>query len=366
MNIPVLERTVSQKLAVIDCDIHPVQRSNADLYPFLSKRWREHMDSFGGHVRQGLSSQLPYPRMMANGQRADAYPSNGGPPGCDLELMQGQHLDANGVEIGMLVSLSRGGMEERNLDYAAALSTAANDWQRDCWVKPEPRLRAGIVITAEDAAAAVAEIERRAGDASFVQVIVSPRAEEPLGRRRYWPIYEAAQAADLPIGLHPSGFSGGHPTTGAGYPTYYMQEHYAFETGMQSMLVSLVLEGVFDRFPRLKIAMIESGFAWVPAVCWRMDKHWQRMRAEVPHVKHPPSEYVREHFWFATQPIEEPENPQHLAEVIDWIGWDRLMFSSDYPHWDFDDPREVLSKIRLTQDRKAQVFGDNAKALYRL
>ena len=75
---------------------------------------------------------------------------------------------------------------------------------------------------------------------------------------------------------------------------------------------------MFERFPKLKVALIEGGFAWAPALCWRMDKHWERMRAEVPHLKRPPSEYVREHVWFTTQPIEEPDQPQHLAEVIDW------------------------------------------------
>jgi hypothetical protein len=87
-----------------------------------------------------------------------------------------------------------------------------------------------------------------------------------------------------------------------------------------------------------------------------MDKHWERLRVETPHVKRPPSEYVREHVWFTTQPIEEPDNPQHLAEVIDWLGWDRLMFSTDYPHWDFDDPQHTF-KFAMTEAQKAKVFG---------
>ena len=62
------------------------------------------------------------------------------------------------------------------------------------------------------------------------------------------------------------------------------------------------------------------------------------MRDEVPHVKMPPSEYIREHFWVTTQPMEEAEDPEHLIDVMNWIGLDRIMFSSDYPHWDFDDP----------------------------
>jgi predicted TIM-barrel fold metal-dependent hydrolase len=364
MNIPVRETRATQKLSFVDGDIHPAFRASSDLHPFLPARWRDHLLTFGEHLRQGLSGQLAYPRMMASGMRVDAFPEQG-PPGSDLELMRRQHLDANGVEYGMLVALSRGGMEERNLDFAAALSQAVNDWQIEAWVKPEPRLRAGIVVPQEDAVFAAGQIERRAPDRRFVQVIFSPRASDPVGHRRYWPIYEAAERHNLPIGLHSAGFSGGHASTGSGWPTYYMQEHYAFTTAMQNVVTSLIFEGVFERFPRLKVVLIEGGFSWAPALGWRMDKHWERLRAEVPHVKRPPSEYLRENFWFTTQPIEEPQNPEHLADIIDWVGWDRLIFSSDYPHWDFDHPRHAF-KFALTDEQKAMVFRDNAKAVYGL
>jgi uncharacterized protein len=364
MNVPLRHTPAASQLAIVDCDIHPAFRKSSDLYPFLPARWREHMMTFGEHLRQGLSGQLAWPRMTAAGMRVDAFPDEG-PPGSDLALMRRQHLDANGVEYGMLMQLSRGGMEERNLEFAAALSTAVNDWQLETWVKPEPRLRAGIVVPQEDAAFAAAEIERRASDRSFAQIIISPRASDPLGHRRYWPIYAAAERCNLPIALHVQGYSGGHASTGSGWPTYYLQEHYSTTGNMQTTMTSLVFEGVLERFPKLKVVLIEGGFAWAPALCWRMDKHWERMRKEVPDVKRPPSEYVREHFWFTTQPIEEPDDPQHLADVIGWLGWDRLMFSTDYPHWDFDHPQHVF-KFALTEAQKAKVYRDNAKALYGL
>jgi len=364
MNIPVRETKAAQRLAIVDCDIHPAPKSLKDVYQFLPERWREHMQTFGEHIRHGLTGQLPFPRMAASGMRLDSFPEDG-PPGSDLGLMRTQLLDPNGVEHGMLVALSKGGMEERNLDLAAALSIAVNDWQLEYWVKPEPRLRAAIVVPQEHPEAAVTEIERRAPDPSFVQVSFSPRTSDPLGHRRYWPIYAAAERVNKPIALHVAGFSGGHPSTGSGWPTYYMQEHYAMTTNMQNNVVSMVFEGIFERFPKLKIVMIEGGFAWVPAMSWRMDKTWERMRKEVPQVKRPPSEYVREHFWFTTQPIEEPQTPEHLRDVCQWIGWDRLMFSTDYPHWDFDNP-QLAFKFALTESQKAKVFRDNAKALYGL
>ena len=364
MNVQVREPKSAQKLMVVDCDIHPAQRTPNDLNPFLPARWREHMVTFGAHLRHGLTGQLPYPRMVAGGMRVDSFPEQG-PPGCDLDLMRTQHLDANGIECGLLISLSKGGLEERNLDFAAALATAINDWQIECWVKPEPRLRAGIIVPQEDSAFAVSEIERLAADKRFVQILISPRSADPLGHRRYWPIYAAAEASGLPIGLHVQGFSGGHASTSSGWPTYYMEEHYAMSTIMQGMVASLVFEGVFERFPKLKVVLIEGGFAWVPALCWRMDKHWQRMRRETPHVTRPPSEYVREHMWFTTQPIEEPDNPEHIADIMGWVGWDRLMFSTDYPHWDFDHPAQTF-KFKLSEAQKAMLFRDNAKTLYRL
>jgi predicted TIM-barrel fold metal-dependent hydrolase len=376
MNVPVREVAArgtpsrsrdgdaASRLAIVDCDIHPAFRTPTELFPFLPARWREHMVTFGEHVRHGLSGQLPYPRMMAAGMRVDSFPEQG-PPGSDLGLMQRQHLEPNGVECGILMPLSKAGMEERNLEFAAALASAVNEWQLEAWIRKEPRLRGGIVVPQEDAAFAVSEIERRAADPAFVQILLSPRTSDPLGHRRYWPIFAAAERAGRPIGLHVQGYSGGHPSTPAGWPTYYMQEHYAMTSGMQTTLMSLVFEGVFERFPELKVVLIEGGFAWAPAFCWRMDKHWERMRKETPHVKRPPSEYVRRNVWFTTQPIEEPETPRHLEDIIDWIGWDRLLFSTDYPHWDFDHPRYAF-KFKLDDDKRGMIFRDNAKALYGL
>src|ERR1700741_3573108 len=152
MNIPLREPTVSQKLALVDCDIHPVQRAKSDLAPFRAQRGREPMAPFGGHIRQGLwAGQNVYPRMLAGGRRKDAFPPNGGPPGSDLAYMQEQHLDANGVEVGMLICGNGSGFEERNLDYGAALSHAVNEWQLEYFIRKEPRLRAGLVVPHENA-----------------------------------------------------------------------------------------------------------------------------------------------------------------------------------------------------------------------
>jgi predicted TIM-barrel fold metal-dependent hydrolase len=366
MSATELDRPREQQgqLGIVDCDIHPAMRSLSELHPYLSERWRDHLASFGGRAAQPLQGVIPYPRMTAgNGSRVDAFPPGGGPPASDLGFMQQQHLDALGIEYGILQPLSAGA-HQLNLDLGAALCSAVNDWQLDNWVGRDKRLKASLCVQQEDAVAAVAEIERRAGDPAFVQVEIKPRTIEPIGRRRYWPILEAAVAHDLPIGLHSAAY-GPHANSGTGWLSYYIAEHYAFAHSLQTVVMSLVMEGVFERYPGLKVVCIEGGFAWIPSLAWRMDKHWVRMRAEVPQVKRPPSEYIREHFWFTTQPMEEPEEPGHLREIIEWIGWDRLMFSTDYPHWDFDDPRTAI-KISLSPEEHRMIMHDNAKALYNL
>ena len=87
--------------------------------------------------------------------------------------------------------------------------------------------------------------------------------------------------------------------------------------------------------------------------------------AEVPHLKMPPSEYIRRNLWISTQPMEEPERPEDLRRTIDWIGWDRLLFATDYPHWDFDDPRHAFP-IPLCDAEKRMIFRGNAEAVYKL
>ena len=93
------------------------------------------------------------------------------------------------------------------------------------------------------------------------------------------------------------------------------------------------------------------------------DKNFDRLRSEVPHLKRRPSEYIRDHVWWTTQPMEDPERRDHLFELIEWIGWDKLLFATDYPHWDFDDPSRVLP-AGVSDANKQAFYLDNAKKLY--
>jgi predicted TIM-barrel fold metal-dependent hydrolase len=361
-----LERLVEPKTRynLIDCDIHPAMKTPAEIQPYLSQRWKDHLATYGGHTRQGLSETLSHPRMVPEVSRVDSWPPSGGPPGSDLPFLREQHLDNLGIDLGVLVPLRFNASGQRHPDFASAIATAINDWQIGKFLDPEPRLRGSIIATQEDPANAVAEINRRASDKRFVQVLLPPRSIEPLGKRRHWPIFEAAVGHGLPLSLHVGGV-GGHQATGAGWPSYYLEEHHSQVQTMQAVIASLIFEGVFEHFPELKVSFVEGGFSWVPSFGWRMDKAWQTMRDEVPHVKRPPSEYLRQNVWFTTQPMEEPNPAKNLTDTLNWIGTDRLMFSTDYPHWDFDDPR-VAFKVPLSAAEKAAIFAGNAVNFYGL
>jgi predicted TIM-barrel fold metal-dependent hydrolase len=349
------------KLSIIDCDVHPRIRSFDDLRPHLSKRWWEHLTTYGPRYRHGYATSFPYPKASPLATRRDAWPEGGGTPGSDLSLMQRQLLDLYGVEFGILNPLSPG-QGYTNPEFSAAVCSAANDWQIEAFTSRDSRLKASILVPYDDGPLSRAEIEKRAGAPDFAQVLLLSRTAEPLGKRRYWPIYETAVEVGLPVGIHVFGY-GGWPITNGGWPSFYIEEMTEHSASTQAVIASLIFEGVFDNWPALKLVIIESGFAWIPALGWRLDKIWERNRSELQHVKHPPSYYLKTNIWVTTQPMEEPLEAAQLIDVMEWIGWDRILFASDYPHWDFDDPRFSLP-VRIAPDKRRAILSENARAVY--
>jgi uncharacterized protein len=302
-----------------------------------------------------------FPKGQPDAARRDALPPEGGKAGSSLSFMQAQHLDPNNVVFGVLNPLQTG-QGVANPELCAALCAATNEWQVAEWTSKDSRLKASVVVPYESADVSAAEIRKWAGHKDFVQVLVLSRTGEPLGNRRYWPIYQAAAEAGLPVAVHAFGYGGG-PITSTGWPSHYVEEMASHAQSSMAGLASLVIEGVFERFPNLKVVMVEAGFAWAPAFAWRLDKTWKALRAETPHLKRLPSEYLKEHVWWTTQPMEEPEPRSYVLDTIGWMGWDRLLFATDYPHWDFDDPAQALP-LPISEDQRRSFFRENAFALY--
>ena len=137
MNIQFRDRpepsaSVSVKTAIADCDIHPARATADELYPFLEKRWHEHLEAYGKQAYHGMMEGPPYPKAQPNASRRDAWPPEGGPQGSSLSFMQKQLLDPYNVALGVLNPLASG-QGLRNQDLAGAICTAINDWQIEKW-----------------------------------------------------------------------------------------------------------------------------------------------------------------------------------------------------------------------------------------
>jgi predicted TIM-barrel fold metal-dependent hydrolase len=361
-------------VTVVDCDIHNAPASETALQRYLPESWRERRSGGGRLVEEvaqrretlGDRSYLgsEYPRATPRAARTDAWPPNGGPPASDLPFMREQLLDRYDVEYGVLTPMLGAG-EQLDVESGAALASAVNDWQIAEWLEPEPRLRASINVAYEDAELSAREIHRLGDDPRFVQVLMLIRTAEPMGRRKYWGIYEAAAEHDLPVGVHFGGWGRG-PITGAGFGSFYIEDTVGMATAFQDQVTSLVCEGVFERFPTLRLVLIEGGIAWLAPLMWRLDRAWKLLREEAPHLERLPSELIREHLWLTTQPIDEPPRSGDFLALLEQLGMDdRIMFATDYPHWDFDAPDRALPSA-VPPELRQRIMRDNAHALYRL
>ena len=349
----------TREVRLIDCDIHPAM-TRSMLMERTNGGWRRHFERYG--LRTTPITEF-YPRARNRGMRADAWPeAPGSIPGSDPELLIRQLVDEYDIDYGILNPL---GLLECNEvpGFAAELARVVNDWIGEEWLDRDARLLGALVIPHEHPAEAVREIVSRAADRRWAQVLLPSSAHEPLGSRKYWPIYEAAAGCGLPVALHTGGIVRHH---GAGWPSYYLEEHVGYALGMQHQLQSVVCEGVLAAIPGLRLVLTEGGALWAAAVGWALDGAWSRLRDAVPHLERAPSEYVRDHVWFTTQPMEEPDDPGHfLRAVAHGRLADRLVFATDYPHWDFDSPAQSLPR-GLPADMRAAILAGTAIDLYGL
>jgi uncharacterized protein len=354
---------IREQQPFIDCDVHQRIKSAKDLYPYLSRAYREDIDMFGlripggGYLNGGLKAL-----------RADSWLEDGSNAGASLELLQRMHLDIYNIEYAILL-----GQEIRpvstlpDADYAAALAAAYNDWMIEEWLEKDERLKGAAIIATQDPRKAAAELDRVGPHPDIVGVLVSNGAQFPYGQRYYDPIFEKCMQHDLPFIIH-TGSEGqginGQPTP-VGYPSYYIELRQGRAMGFQTHMASMVFEGLFERYPGLKVVFVEGGYTWLPDYLWRLDADWKGLRNQTPWVKLAPSEYVFENCRFTSQPMPSAEKKSQLLTIFEWARAEKtLMFASDYPHWDFDSPE--LSLPPMPEEMRQRVFLENARELYKL
>jgi predicted TIM-barrel fold metal-dependent hydrolase len=338
-------------LRAIDVDLHHQITDWKAVAPYVPEglRWRVLRPAGPPIARHGYKAVGVADRRAAASDPATVRAEYLEPRGIDRAILTGSLLSL-GVQPGP--------------DLSAAIARGVNDWTLATWVRPHDCYKGSILIAQQDPEQAVEEIDRLGDDPGMVQVLMCSASESPFGRRFYHPIYEACARHNLPLALHLGGEGAGISArpTGAGHPSTYFEWYGALPQVYMAHVVSMVSEGVFEKFPTLKVVLYEGGIGWLPHLTWRFDKNWRAEHAAVPWLRRPPSEYIREHFRSTTYPLEALPVGQ-LGQLLDMVEAERtLLFASNYPSWEYGDPFAMLDEL---PDRiRLPVLRENALALY--
>ncbi len=270
-------------------------------------------------------------------------------------------MDTEGIEVSVLFPTTGFAITQSpEKDYAAAYCRGYNDWIASV-CKESPRLKGIGLVPFQDVPAAVAEVNRAITKLGLAGIAVASFGmKEHLGTPTFWPIYEELQRLNAPLLVHNSRQG---PAGEIRFDTFLFAHTIGrpFETLIDC--AALAYGGVPEKFPKLRIAFLECGCGWVPYWMDRMDEEWEKRQSEAPLLKAKPSEYMTRGNWFYAAEPEESTLPY----VIDRIGDDKILFASDYPHWDGMFPY-VVSTIHgwkdISEESKGKFLGENAKKLY--
>ena len=329
-----------------------------------------------GHVRDGDQQyrkylEAPYHKrqsIMVGGDSFDRqmFGTLGGPRELDAQGWL-DILDEGGVETTVLYptgGLSVGFINEP--DFAVAFCRAYNNYITEEFVKVSPRLKAVAILPLQDPQEAARELTRAVTELNLVGAMLPADGPYLLGKSSVDPIYAEAERLGTMLAIHAGG-----SLRGRGLDEYlfdrFLQAHILSHSGAQMrQMTSIILEGVPERFPNVRLAFLEAGCTWVPYWMDRMDEEFEfRGAQEAPVLTKKPSEYVRDiNVYVACEPEE-----QLLPEAMRIIGPDNIVFASDYPHWDGSFPqslRELEARQDLSEADKTKILVHNPRRLYSL
>jgi predicted TIM-barrel fold metal-dependent hydrolase len=249
--------------------------------------------------------------------------------------------------------------------FEAALARAYNRWIGEYCAAHPARIKAVGIVPQRAMELCIAEVKRLAREPWCVGIMTFGNLDDRLADHPYFdPFYRAAQDEGLPICFHGGTdrppFAPGRGDVGNNMFLMHLTGHVWHQ--MRAM-ASVVGGGLFERYPNLRFGFFEGGISWVPWWAERMDAHFEHFARHVPHLSRKPSEHMRgERCFFTFDPDEEL-----LPEAITMLGEGRLMWASDYPHFDarFPDAAEIVVKnARLTDAQKRALLSDNARRFY--
>ncbi|MFD2416738.1 amidohydrolase family protein [Amycolatopsis pigmentata] len=274
-------------------------------------------------------------------------------------------MDATGID-RQVISLTAPGTQVFGADRAVGFATLANDQLAEACRRHPDRFTGLTAVAPQDPSHAAKEIERGVRQLGLKGVIINSHTHgEYLDDEKFWPIFEAAEALDAPIYLHPTTppktMIGPLLEAGLDGAIY----GFAVETGMH--LLRIITSGVFDRFPNLKMVVGHLGEA-LPFWMYRLDymhaatvraKRYERMKP----LRRKVSEYLRENVWFTTSGMAWAPAIQFCREVL---GADHVLYSMDYPYEYEADEVVTQDALPLSAEEKKAFFQTNAERLFHL
>jgi predicted TIM-barrel fold metal-dependent hydrolase len=288
-----------------------------------------------------------------------------------LEAMDAEGLDvavlfpSRGLFVLGLDSADQMGADGLEPAFASAIARAYNDWLHDFCSEDPTRLLAAGLLAPHDVDSAVAETRRVVEELGFKTVMLYPGCVN----RRQWhdphydPLWRECERLGVPISFHGGGQNYLRPDfTLEVFDTMMMWHTFGQPLGIMAVTVSFTAGGVLQRFPNLRVALLEGNCGWAPWLLQRLDEHWEWLGPrEAPELERPPSEYFRANCYLS---VESDESTAKY--FIDWFGDEHLVFSTDYPHGDSKFPHAVENflKLPISDESKRKILWDNWARLY--
>jgi predicted TIM-barrel fold metal-dependent hydrolase len=323
----------------IDVFVHPkAEHGMASFAPYLPEAWTERFKGLGVGERECFH-------------------------GADPAAMTAGLLSGPVDEVVMVPVEAVNAWPDANL--VVHMLTAANEYFLQEWAPRDERFRLAGLVCGQDPRWSAKEIRRLAAHDDVVAVALAPM-HLLLGDAHYFPIYEACVETGFPLIIHPTGAEGlyvGAPQTAGGVALTHLERRTLVTQIAQSNIASLVFQGVFARFPELRVLFAGFGFSWLFPILWRMDMEWRRTRVETPWVKEPPTEYVRRHIRLTTEPNDAPADVQELSEMLEMASAQSvLVYGSDFPVVPPEQAHAFAQSLR--EPVRSQIMRESALTLF--
>jgi hypothetical protein len=357
---------------IVDVDAHVMEtafwseltdRIDNDVYRQMAKAFRDRGGSPPGllNATPGMLYQDVFGRIPHQQRLAEAVPTGRTHP--QVTLVQ-RAMDSMGIDYmvvfptPMLVL----GMHPQ-AEIEVALGNAFNRWLVEQILPQEPRIKAMLYLPFNHPEACLEVVERYGDTPGVIGFTVTSTRYRPVHHDAYMPLYAAIEATGKPFGFH-SGFHWGDQSMQQ-CNRFLSMHALSFVHFNLVHLTNWLVNGLPERFPRLKVIWIESGLAWVPFLMQRLDSEFMMRSSEAPLLKRLPSDYIRE-MYFTSQPLER-SNMKLTEATFAAINADtQLLFASDWPHWDFDLPSSITMLPFLDAQAKRNILGLNAARIFNL